>query len=399
MRTVRNGLQFLWDLEMSLPNKNDSAFTIVAKMAGLGTTVADALATRGAIDAEAYRKSMGIRMAVNQIVQFVVVDGPWRSRFESTTVKISEGSSVHMLRNPKYGTLYVFDDGSCHEAGAPIQLGFKEPFNTEALVEDVWSHFNGKITLAIRSEPVFMACKGTKDPLLGSSVARLERFVAKHDLYLQDKVPRTYLFRGPPGCGKSTFALRVAEGFRGRTIVLTPESVRRFADGGHRWLSFLLQLDPDITIFDDIDRLDSSSTLELMQAVEKLRDLGRAVAFTVNSLDRLPEPLLRPGRIDEIIDFDPPSAEDRELILRGYLDSFGVTKAVDMARIVKITKGMTGAYLREIALQLKYITEDDLDEVLRRLNVARSQPSSLSLNLDVDDDEFEGGPSFEVANV
>jgi AAA+ superfamily predicted ATPase len=241
----------------------------------------------------------------------------------------------------KLGIVYAFDDPDGHRPYASTVTG------NDALLDAVWGHL-GRISLetdsrgSLNVEPF----PADADKVFGSQAARLAQVTKKHTQYVRDGVSRNYLFSGPPGSGKSTFA---AARFDRVRLVLRPQSV----------------------IVDDVDRCNGEGP-SLMQFVETLKKITptTAVIFTVNDIGRLPSALLRPGRVDEILMFEPPTTADREAILRGYLREFGVARDVNMPRLLELTDGMTGAYLREVALQLRYITEDELEALKTRLNYA-----------------------------
>jgi len=86
-------------------------------------------------------------------------------------------------------------------------------------------------------------------------------------------------------------------------------------------------LSPDVVLFDDIDRVEERNLDKLLGIIEILnRYTGSGeiiIMGSINSLNKLPEAMRRPGRFDEIILFDYPTTKQRESIIRGYLKHFG----------------------------------------------------------------------------
>lgn len=90
--------------------------------------------------------------------------------------------------------------------------------------------------------------------------------------------------------------------------------------------------------------------------------------MTINDITKLDPALLRPGRIDEIIGLNPPDGEERKSILQGYLNEFKVTGEIDLEKLIESTDGLTAAYLREVALQLRYRPQTKVLKVITRMN-------------------------------
>ena len=71
----------------------------------------------------------------------------------------------------------------------------------------------------------------------------------------------------------------------------------------------------------------------------------------------------RPGRFDIRIEFPIPDAGLRQAILEKYLAKFKTDK-ISLEIFAKETKGLTGAYIREVVTTAYLITiERDLDKI------------------------------------
>jgi ATP-dependent 26S proteasome regulatory subunit len=127
---------------------------------------------------------------------------------------------------------------------------------------------------------------------------------------------------------------------------------------GTKELDFLVDnLNPDFLIVDDLDRAADLATVlpTLLTVFSDFRGKhpGVTVVLTANDYKVLDVALLRPGRIDELVEFHPPKPDERRLILLGYLEELRVT-CVDPEPIVTASEGLTAAYLKEVALQFRY---------------------------------------------
>lgn len=199
---------------------------------------------------------------------------------------------------------------------------------------------------------------------------------------------RTLLFYGPPGVGKTTLSARVAKMMGGRLLVATSHVLD--SGRGRNLLEGLIDiLDPTVVLFDDLDKMwrpnDMLESMERLNRKEGARK--RLLIGTVNTLGDIPEPMRRPGRFDEIIEFSNPSPEQRDAILAIYLDQFGVKLTEEQrGALAEATGGMTGAYLQEVAKRAKVISAESLlDEVAQMKKIC-----DLEDDDDEDDEDDDG---------
>jgi SpoVK/Ycf46/Vps4 family AAA+-type ATPase len=146
--------------------------------------------------------------------------------------------------------------------------------------------------------------------------------IARWTAFGEAGLRRNVLIQGPPGCGKSTFCMHAARELSERTIMLTPDFYDsiRCSD----WRSLVELLRPEMVIIDDVDRVGEHS----LQAKLRLFEEGYCeipfVLFTSNDHTKLPRPMRRPGRIDQIIEVDAPTKELRWKLIREMADREGI---------------------------------------------------------------------------
>jgi hypothetical protein len=174
--------------------------------------------------------------------------------------------------------------------------------------------------------------------------------------FREKKLNRSSLLFGPPGCGKTTYAAKMASMMGGRLVVLDAPALNFMSEYGLPINKIFRALSPTVVLFDDIDRL-ASRGLDMMlgtiEAINRYKGSGEIVIMgSVNCLSALPPAMRRPGRFDEIVVFDKPSDDQRRVIIRAYMEELGTRLSdANVDVMVAETEGMTPAYIKEVVQQ------------------------------------------------
>jgi len=177
----------------------------------------------------------------------------------------------------------------------------------------------------------------------------------------QIPVKRGILLHGRPGTGKTLAALA--------TAVLSVKNAVTFIElGDPKQLSeaihFARQNAPAVVFVEDIDRLDrgednafggrSDYFNEVLNTVDGLTGKNEEViiVFTTNYVERINPAMLRPGRLDAVIEIDPPNAKSVERLIRMYSRGM-LDEKEDLAPVGSILQGEIPAVVREVVERAK----------------------------------------------
>lgn len=147
-------------------------------------------------------------------------------------------------------------------------------------------------------------------------VEEIDEFWKSREWYTERGIPwrRGYMLHGPPGNGKTTFAIAIASHFRKPLYVLNLNA----PDSTAQAMQVLMNIPEDVVLLiEDIDRthakptegqeqnqpIDHATLLNLIDGV--FATDGRLLFITTNHPEKLDEALKRPGRVDREIHFRP----------------------------------------------------------------------------------------------
>jgi transitional endoplasmic reticulum ATPase len=234
---------------------------------------------------------------------------------------------------------------------------------------------------------------------LGKIKDQLVRELIKPQQYRKEakfsgvKLPRGFLFYGPPGCGKTYIAKAIATETKMKVIEVRGSDIFRKYLGEsetevRRIFETARKASPVLIIFEEIDAIglvrgssaaegESARTSILNELLTQLEGLHESsdiiVIGTTNRRDRLDPALIRPGRIELQILIPQPDEDGRKEILKIYTNDLPIANDVDLTELAKLTEGQTGAgielFVRE-ALNLRF------NECLRHYESATQTGSS-----------------------
>jgi SpoVK/Ycf46/Vps4 family AAA+-type ATPase len=171
--------------------------------------------------------------------------------------------------------------------------------------------------------------------------------------------PKTIIFFGPPGTGKTHFVKAIAGVLSWWYIEILPsmlmvDGVEKIGANLHTVMEKARNLDEAVIFIDEFEeiagsrdeasRIDKSITNEFLKQVPLLKNQGNKVLLVcaTNYIRQLDAALLRPGRFDCIIPVGGLDGEGRKTILQHYLSRLN-TGDIDLDLVVRMTSGFTPA--------------------------------------------------------
>jgi len=185
-----------------------------------------------------------------------------------------------------------------------------------------------------------------------------ERY-AEYDL----TIPNGMLFYGPPGCGKTFFAERMAEeiGFsfyqikpsdiQSKYVNASQENIKNLFDEARKnapSIIFIDELDAMVPNRNDssINHMNTSAVNEFLAQINNCGDDG---VFTIGATNRprsIDPAILRAGRLDKKIYLPPPDYEARELMFKLFLEKRPREVGLDYADLAKATENFVSSDIK-----------------------------------------------------
>lgn len=181
------------------------------------------------------------------------------------------------------------------------------------------------------------------------------------------------LLFGPPGTGKTLLAKAVAHSTNSTFIeIVGSELVQKFIGEGAKLVKEVFQLAkekaPSIIFIDEIDALAAKrieigtsgerevqrTFMQLLAELDGFKPLGDVkVIGATNRKDILDPAVLRPGRLDRLIEVPVPSLEGIKQILDIHTKSMSIDK-IDKGALIKQMDGFSGAEIKAVCTEAGY---------------------------------------------
>lgn len=154
--------------------------------------------------------------------------------------------------------------------------------------------YNGKMEFG---EMEFSLQADTYDNIYPSKVA--EKIFERISSFLSHELNRSFMLLGEPGTGKSAALSYISKKLNLKTLRISVSDMSSISAFDMSILVSLLK--PEVLIVDDFDRIDMPD--HFLTELEQISQNIKVFLVSVNDTSMLSQAMLRPGRIDDIIDF------------------------------------------------------------------------------------------------
>jgi cell division protease FtsH len=158
---------------------------------------------------------------------------------------------------------------------------------------------------------------------------------------------------GRPGTGKSTMVNALIKALNRKAYVLRKKvSDGKFIDEVVETFNSAAQNAPSIVFMDDLDKFsdnddseDAEEFVAVQSCIDEVKGKDVFVIATANRTRKIPNSLLRPGRLGRRINTREPKDYEAAEIVRFYLDKIGMNGRLDEVSIAKLLSGESCATL------------------------------------------------------
>ncbi|EDM44935.1 holliday junction DNA helicase [unidentified eubacterium SCB49] len=341
---------------------------------------------------------------------------PWFveiSKYKSDKIKLEDAVIEERKRALKFSS--ITDQQTQNIITKALQANAVNRFNS---VKDLIKAINGEMEVLQLSSPQESSKPKLKNLKNGQGFKAIAGMQELKDTIqldvidaLNDKeryaeygltIPNGMLLYGPPGCGKTFFAERMAEeiGFnfyqlkpsdiQSKYVNQTQEQIKDIFDEAREnapSIIFIDELDAVVPNRDNssVNHMNTSAVNEFLAQMNNCGDDGVFIIGATNRPNSIDPAILRAGRLDKIIYLPPPDFTARELMFRLYLEKRPREIGLDYSVLSKATENYVSSDIKFLcdeasrkALKLKSRISKEI--LIETINSNRPSISLKELN-------------------
>src|SRR3989338_4089792 len=221
------------------------------------------------------------------------------------------------------------------------------------------------------------------------------------------KPPKGILLYGPPGTGKTLLAKAVAQSTGATFIeVVGSELVQKFIGEGAKLVKDIFAMarrkSPAIVFIDEIDALASKrietgtsgerevsrTFMQLLAEIDGFKHLDNVkIIGATNRADILDTAIVRPGRLDRLIEVGLPDEAGRMEILKVHTQNMNLRKVI-LKEVAAKTENFSGAELQAVCTEAGYcairdnrehVTHTDFLHAIERVQIEEDDDDAAGL--------------------
>lgn len=294
---------------------------------------------------------------------------PWFieiSKYKSDTIQLEDAILKEREKSLKFSS--ISDEQTKNIITKALQTNAENRFNS---IKDFIKAINGEFVMMQLSSPEESLKPKRKKIKKGkgfSAIAGMQELkdTIKLDVIdaLNEKekyaeygltIPNGILLYGPPGCGKTFFAERMAEeiGFnfyqlkpsdiQSKWVNATQENIKNIFDEARKnapSIIFIDELDAVVPNRNNsnINHMNTSAVNEFLAQMNNCGEDGIFIIGATNRPNSIDPAILRAGRLDKTIYLPPPDFEARELMFKLYLEKRPREIGLDFSELAKATE-------------------------------------------------------------
>ena len=186
--------------------------------------------------------------------------------------------------------------------------------------------------------------------------------------------PKGILLYGPPGTGKTLLAKAVAKSSNSTFIeIVASELVQKFIGEGAKMVKEIFELArkkaPTIVFIDEIDALAAKrievgtsgerevqrTFMQFLAELDGFKNLGHVkIIGCTNRKDILDSAILRPGRLDRLIEVPLPGKEGVKQIFKIHTKKMTLNKKINLDKVLKKMEQFSGAEIKAVCTEAGY---------------------------------------------